>query len=139
MSDEQSRLLLLRLCDVGLAMSWLSTILGPMTKLAIVVARIASCQILLPSGAALDITLDTSSCPYLGVFAWFTSLATLAAACRGRRLPLLPITLAGNPLFPSEEELPANGDGSREALWLIAVNDLEAAQRLLDHHHGEVQ
>ena len=63
----------------------------------------------------------------------------LAAAYRGRRLPLLPVTLAGSPLLPSEEELPANGDGSREALWLIDVDDLEATQRLLDGHRGEVQ
>jgi hypothetical protein len=33
MSNEQIRLLL-RLRDVGLAASWLSTILGPMTNLA---------------------------------------------------------------------------------------------------------
>jgi hypothetical protein len=143
MSNEQSRLLLLRLRDVGLAASWLSTILGPMTKLAAVVARVASCWLLLASGAALGastiITLGTSSRPCLGVFARLATLATLAAACRGRRLPLLPVTLAGSPLLPSEEELSANGDGSREALWLIAVNDLEAAQRLLDRHRGEVQ
>lgn len=83
--------------------------------------------------------LDKFKLPCLGVFARLATLATLAAACRGRRLPLLPVTLAGSPLLPSEEELPANGDGSREALWLIAVNDLEAAQRLLDRHRGEVQ
>jgi hypothetical protein len=135
MSDEQSRLLLLRLRDVGLSASWLSTILGPMTKLAAFVARVVSCRLLLPSGAALGITLGTSSHPCLGVFA---RLATLVAAYRGRRLPLL-VTLAGNPLLPSEEELLANGDGSREALWLIAVNDIEATQRFLDRYRGEVQ
>jgi hypothetical protein len=114
-----------------------------MTKLAAVVARVVSCQLLLAGGAVLGastiITLGTSSRSCLGVFARLATLATLAATCRGRRLPLLPVTLAGSSLLPSEDELPANGDGSRETLWLITVNDLEAAQRLLDHHRGEVQ
>jgi hypothetical protein len=42
MCQEQSWLLLLRLCDVGLAASWLSTLLGPMAKLATVVAGAVS-------------------------------------------------------------------------------------------------
>ena len=117
MCHEQSRLLLLRLCDVGLAASWLSTVLGPMTKLAAVAAGVVSCRLVLAGGAALGasagITLGTSSRPGLGVSA---RLATLAAAGRGRRLPLLPVTLAGNPLLPSEKELPASGDGPRESV-----------------------
>jgi hypothetical protein len=50
-----------------------------------------------------------------------------------------PVTLAGLPLFPSEMELPANGDRPRERLRLIAVDDLEATYCLLDRHRGEVQ
>ena len=140
MCHEQSRLLL-RLCDVGLAASWLSTVLGPMAKLAAVAAGVVSCRLVPAGGAALGasagITLGTSSRPGLGVSA---RLATLAAACRGRRLPLLPVTLAGSacPLLPSEKELPASGDGPRERLWLIAVDDLEATYRLLDRHRGEI-
>jgi hypothetical protein len=121
MSKEQSRLVtLLRLRDVGLAASWLSAILGPMAKLAAVVARVVSCRLLLASGAALGastgITLGTSLRRCLGVFARLAALATLVTACRGRRLPLLLVTSAGLPLLPSEEELPANGDWSRGML-----------------------
>jgi hypothetical protein len=36
-------------------------------------------------------------------------------------------------------ELPANGDRSRERVWLIAVDDLEATYHLLDRHREEVQ
>ena len=114
MCHEQSRLLL-RLCDVGLATSWLSAVLGPMAKLAAVAAGVVSCR-LVPAGdaalgASVGITLGMSSRPGLGVSARLARLATLAAACRGRRLPLLPVTLAGKPLLPSEKELPASGDG----------------------------
>ena len=65
MCHEQSRLLLLRLCNVGLAASWLSTVLGPMAKLAAVAAGVVSCQFVPAGGAALvasaGITLGTSS------------------------------------------------------------------------------
>ena len=125
-----------RLCDVGLAASWLSTVLGPMAKLATVAAGVVSCRLVPTGGAALGvaagITLGTSLRPGLGVSARLAWLATLAAACRGRRLPLLPVTLVGSPLLPSEKELPASGDGPREGLWLIAVDDLEVTYRLLD-------
>ena len=143
MCHEQSWLLLLRLCDVGLAASWLSAVLGPMAKLAAVAAGVVSCRLVPAGGTALaasaGITLGTSSRPGLGVSARLAWLATLATACRGRRLPLLPVTLAGKPLLPSEKELPASGDGPRERLWLIAIDDLEATYRLLDRHRGEIQ
>jgi hypothetical protein len=80
-----------------------------------------------------------SSCPGLGVLACLAWLATLAAASRGRRLPLLPVTLAGIPLLPSEEEVPTSGDGAQERLWLIGVDNLEATYHLLNRHRGEVQ
>ena len=110
---EQSRLL--RLCDVGLAASWLSAVLGPMAELAAVAAGVVSCR-LVPAGdaalgASAGITLGTSSRPGLGVSACLARLATLAASCRGRRLPLPLVTLAGKPLLPSKKELPASGDG----------------------------
>nr|XP_015626263.1 uncharacterized protein LOC107280154 [Oryza sativa Japonica Group] len=139
--QEQSRLFLLHLCDVGLATSWLSTVFGPMAKLATVAAGVVSCRLVVAGGAALGTSasatlgassrppqLDTSAC-----------LARLAAAYRGRRLPLSSVTLRGLPLLPSEMELPANGDRPRERLWLIIVDDLEATQRLLNRHRGEVQ
>jgi hypothetical protein len=46
--------------------------------------------------------LCMSSCPSLGASACLARLATLAATHRGRRLPLLPVTLPGLLLFPSE-------------------------------------
>jgi hypothetical protein len=55
-------------------------------------------RLLVVGGAAMGATLGTSSCPTLGA----SRLAALVAAHRGRRLPLLPITLAGLPLFLSE-------------------------------------
>jgi hypothetical protein len=104
--QEQRWLLLLHLCDVGLAASWLSTLLSPMVKLDTVVAGIVSCRLLVAGGAAVgastSATLSTSSRPGLGTSARLTRLAALAAANRGRGLPLLPVTLAGLPLFPSE-------------------------------------
>ncbi|CAD6257082.1 unnamed protein product [Miscanthus lutarioriparius] len=73
-----------------------------MAKLAAVAADVVSCRLVLAGDAALGasagITLGTSLRPGLGASA---RLATLAAAGRGRRLPLLPVTLAGNPLLPS--------------------------------------
>ena len=114
MCHEQSRLLL-RLCDVGLAALWLSTVLGPMAKLAAVAEGVVLCWLVLADGAALGasagITLGMSSCPGLGVSTRLAWLATLAAASHGRRLFLFPVTLAGSPLLPSEKELPASGDG----------------------------
>jgi hypothetical protein len=106
MCQEQSWLLLLHLCDVGLAASWLSTLLGPMAKLATVVAGAISCRLLVTGGAAggtsTGATLGMSLRPGLDAFARLVPLVTLAAARRGRRLSLLPITLAGLPLFLSE-------------------------------------
>jgi hypothetical protein len=101
MCQEQSWLLL-RLCDVGLAASWLSTLLGPMVKLATVVAGAVSCRLLVAEGASTGATLGTSLRPGLGASARLVPLAALAAARRGRGLPLLPVTLTGLPLFPSE-------------------------------------
>jgi hypothetical protein len=102
MCQEQSWLLLLHLCDVGLAVSWLSTLLGPMAKLATVMADAVSCRLLVAGGATGGATLGTSLRPGLGASMRLVSLAALTAAHRGRGLPLLPITLAGLPLFPSE-------------------------------------
>jgi hypothetical protein len=101
MCQEQSWLLL-QLCDVGLAASWLSTLLGTMVKLATVVAGVVSCRLLVAGNAAGGATLGTSSRPGLGASARLARLAALAAARRGRGLPLLPVTLAGLSLFPSE-------------------------------------
>jgi hypothetical protein len=100
-SQEENWLLLLHLCDVGLAASWLSTLLGPMAKRATIVVGVISCQLLVASGAvrgaSVGASLGTSSGP-----AWVPLRAVLAAARRGRGLPLLPVTLTGLPLFPSE-------------------------------------
>jgi hypothetical protein len=67
--QEQSWLLL-HLCDVGLAALWLSTLLGPMAKFAIVVAGVVSCRYLVAGGAIVGAstgaTLGTSSRPGLG-------------------------------------------------------------------------
>jgi hypothetical protein len=102
----QDKSSLLHLCDVGLAASWLSALLDPMAKLATVVAGVVSCRLLVAGGAVMGAsagaTLGTSSRPDLGASAHLARLAVLAAARRGRGLPLLPITLAGLPLFPSE-------------------------------------
>jgi hypothetical protein len=102
MCQKQSWLLLLHLCDVGLAASWLSTLLGLMAKLATVVAGAVSCRLLVVGGASAGATLGTSLRPGLGAFARLVPLAALAAARRGRGLPLLRVTLAGLPLFLSE-------------------------------------
>ena len=70
MCQEQGLLLRLRLCDVGLATSWLPTIPGPVAKLAAVVAAVVSCRLLVADGAALGTstctTLSMSSRPGLG-------------------------------------------------------------------------
>jgi hypothetical protein len=106
MCQEQSWLLLLYLCDMGLVASWLSTLLGPMAKLATVVSGTVSCRLLVAGGTAggtsANATLSTSLRPGLGASARLVPLATLADARLGRGLPLLPVTLAGLPLFPSE-------------------------------------
>ena len=103
MCQEQG--LLLRLCDVGLATSWLPTIRGPVAKLAAVVAAVVSCRLLVADGAALGTstctTLSMSSRPGLGASTRLARLAAFAASCRGG-LPLLLVTLAGLPLLPSE-------------------------------------
>ena len=100
MCQEQG--LRLRLCDVGLATSWLSTVPGPVAKLAAVVTVVVSCR-LVADGAALGTstvtTLSMSSHPGLGASTRLARLAAFAASCRG--LPLL-VTLAGLPLLPSE-------------------------------------
>jgi hypothetical protein len=77
-----------------------------MTKLATVVADAVSCRLLVAGGAvggaSTGATLGTSSLPGLGASARLVPLAALAAARRGRGLPLLPVILAGLPLFLSE-------------------------------------
>jgi hypothetical protein len=71
MCQEQSWLL--HLCDVGLAALWLSTLLGPMAKLATVVVGVISCRLLVASGAAgcafAGATLGMSLRPGLGASA----------------------------------------------------------------------
>jgi hypothetical protein len=69
---------------MGLAVSWLSTLLGPMTKLATVVTGVVSCWLLVAGGTAGDAsagaTLGTSLRPGLGASARLVPLATLVAA-----------------------------------------------------------
>jgi hypothetical protein len=83
-----------------------STLLGPMAKLVTVVSGVVSCRLLVAGGAAggasAGATLGTSLRPGLGTSARLVPLSALAAARRGRGLPLLPVTLAGLPLLPSE-------------------------------------
>jgi hypothetical protein len=94
MCQEQSWLLLLHLCDVGLAATWLSTLLGPMAKLATVVPGVVSCRLLVigggAGGASAGATLGTPLRPGLGASARLVPLAAFAATRRGRGLPLLP-------------------------------------------------
>jgi hypothetical protein len=84
----------------------LSTLLGPMAKLATVVTGVVSCQLLVTCGAAVvastGATLGTSSRPGLGASVRLVRLNALAATRRGRGLPLPSVTLAGLPLFLSE-------------------------------------
>jgi hypothetical protein len=105
MCQEQSWFLLC-LCEVGLVTSWLSTLLGPMVKLATDVAGAVSCRLLVAGGtiggASTGATLGTSLRPCLGASARLVPLAVLAAAHRGRGLPFLPVILAGLPLLLSE-------------------------------------
>jgi hypothetical protein len=67
MCQEQSWLL--HLCDVGLAASWLSTLIGPLAKLATVVAFVVLCRLMVVGGtvvgASTGATLSTSSRPGL--------------------------------------------------------------------------
>jgi hypothetical protein len=99
-----------------------------MAKVATVVTGAVSCRLLVAGGATgggyTGATLGTSLRPGLGASARLVPLAVLAAAHRGRGLSLLPVTLAGLPLFPSEMQLPADGDRPRERLWFIAIDDL---------------
>jgi hypothetical protein len=91
---------------VGLAASWLSTLLGPVATLVTVVAGVVSCWLLVVGGAAesasAGATLGTSSRLDLGASTRLVPLAALAAAHRERGLPLLLVTLTGLPLFLSE-------------------------------------
>jgi hypothetical protein len=77
-----------------------------MAKLATVVAGAVSCRLLVAGGAAagasVGATLGTSLRPGLGASTRLVPLAALATARRGRGLPLLPVTLTGLSLFPSE-------------------------------------
>jgi hypothetical protein len=106
MCQEQSWLLLLHLCDVGLAASWLLTLLGPMAKHATAMVGTIPCRLLDAGGAArgasAGATLSMSLRPRLGASARLVPPAALVAARRERGLPLLPVTLAGLPLFLSE-------------------------------------
>jgi hypothetical protein len=95
MYHELSGLLLLRLCNVGLAASWLSRVPGPMAKLAAGAAGVVSCWPVpadgATRGASAGITLGTSSRLGLGVFARHVRLATLASCDRlsWKKTPLL--------------------------------------------------
>jgi hypothetical protein len=104
MCYEQSLLLRLRLCDIGLATSWMSTVPGPVAKLAAVVTAVVSCRLLVADSAALGTstgtTLSKSPRPSLGASTRFARPTAFAASCRG--LPLLLVTLVGLPLLLSE-------------------------------------
>jgi hypothetical protein len=77
-----------------------------MAKLVTVVAGVVSCRLLVADGAtggaSVGATLGTSSRSGLGASECLVPLVALAGARRGRGFPLLPVTLAGLPLFPSE-------------------------------------
>jgi hypothetical protein len=77
-----------------------------MAKLTTVVVGAVSCRLLVTGGAAggasVGATLGTSLHPGLGTSMRLVPLAALAATHRGRGPPLLPVTLTGLPLFPSE-------------------------------------
>jgi hypothetical protein len=78
MSHEQSRLLLPCLCDVGLAASWMSTLLGPMAKPATVVAGVILGQLGPAGGASPGTSAGATLHPDLAVFAplaWFAAPA----------------------------------------------------------------
>jgi hypothetical protein len=90
MCQEQSWLLLLHLCDVGLAASWLSTLFGPMAKLATVVAGVVSCQLLVAGGTAGGASLGTPLHPNLGASTRLVPLAMLATARHFGRPPTVP-------------------------------------------------
>jgi hypothetical protein len=74
-----------------------------MAKLTTVVTGVVSCRLLVAGGvvvvASTGTTLGMSSRPGLDASTRHVRLATLAATRCGRGLPLLPITLAGLPLF----------------------------------------
>jgi hypothetical protein len=78
--QEQSRLLLLHLCNVGLAASQLPTLLGSMVKLVTVAAGVVSCQLLVAGDTSAGAALGMSLRPSLDASARLARLATLAAA-----------------------------------------------------------
>jgi hypothetical protein len=106
MCQEQSWLLL-HLCDVGLAASWLSTLLGPMAKLVTVVAGAVSYRLLVAGG-----TVGTPPWVLPSARPCAPAWAPPRDLCRLPCLrplvegedppPLLPVTLTGLPLFSSE-------------------------------------
>jgi hypothetical protein len=79
---------------VGLAASWLWTLLGPTAKLTIVVAGVISCQLLVAGGAdvgaSTGTTLGMSSRLGLGASVCLVRLAVLAAAIEGEDSPFFP-------------------------------------------------
>jgi hypothetical protein len=66
----------------------MSTVLGPMSKLATVAAGVVSCRLLVVGGAtvaaSVGVTLGTSSCPDLGTS---TRLDMLAVPVEGEEPP----------------------------------------------------
>jgi hypothetical protein len=118
---------------MGLATSWQLIALGPMAKLAAGAVLAGGATL----GASAGITLGTSSHPGLGVFARIARLATLAAACRGRRLPLLLVTLAGperdlrRPIVSSIDIMETSSRDSIEASHLLVLLG-DATKELLD-------
>jgi hypothetical protein len=93
---EQSRLLVMLhdLLDVGLTASRLVALPGPVANPTTIVAFVVLGGLALTGGTTLGTsartTLGTSAC---AVGASVRNVA-LATACRGRRLPLLPLLLA---------------------------------------------
>jgi hypothetical protein len=76
---------------MGLTASWLSTLLGPMAKLATVVVGVVSCRLLVAGGAAggasAGDTLGASSRPGLGAL---RDLPRLRPSVEGEDSPFFP-------------------------------------------------
>jgi hypothetical protein len=111
-----------------------------MAKLVTVVADIVSCRLLVAGCASAGATLGTSLRPGLGASVRIVPLAALAAARRGRRIPLLPVTLAGLHCsrvrcnFPPTVIGPERGCGSSPSTTLrrpiaSSINIMERSSR----------
>jgi hypothetical protein len=102
MCQEQSWLLLLHLCDVELAASWLSTLLGLIAKLATVVAGAVSCRLLVDGGTAGALPSALPCAPAWAPPRDLCRLPRLRPPVEGEDSPFFPPPLSGLPLFSSE-------------------------------------